>query len=217
MRPVELLELEPGDVVWPFESGPQYSVRGENWPTHIKVDPFPCARHDSARTRAAIDEVSAKFPIGCSVRVVTIAHEFDSRTNGFATKHESYDEAKKEPADRIEITIALSGKRTMVLPAMTRYLVAHEYGHAVDYWIDERISRGKDEFEKLYADARGVKRVSGTSGGRWAGATTEVIADDFRILVAGVEVDFWPHPVPHPRETNMAEFWARMIDEHAAR
>lgn len=215
---VDFIELKTDDVIWDFDLGPKYAVRGVDWPTDIKIDPFPCAQHDMALVRSAVQHVASCFPVGCNVRFVTMPHEFVSRTNGFTEQKYSYRAEGNLPLeDKVEQTVALSGKRTMILPQMTRYLVAHEYGHVVDNWIDLAMSGGKGEFEKLYAETRGVPRNKGYGGGRWAGNIGEVIADDFRILVAGVEADFWPHPVPHPHMTQMHAFWARMRDEHGAR
>lgn len=203
----ELIELPTSDLIWDFESTPAYSVRGKGWPTSIRVDPFPCARHDIRVVREEVARVVSVFPTGADLKVVTLAHEFLSRTNGF-TVNTSEDEHR-------ESLIALSGKRTIVHHAMTRYLVAHEYGHAVDNWIDWKLSKGKDEFETEYADERGVACKKDYGGGRWNDNIGEVIADDFRILVAKTDVDFWPHSVPHPHQTAMGAYWDFLQREYA--
>jgi len=103
---------------------------------------------------------------------------------------------------------------------MTRYLVAHEYGHCVDYWMN--FKRGsKDEvvtdFDREYAALRGVEANSDYGALKWHRNIGELIANDFRICVCNVEPEFWPHPgFAHPHDLpHVNEFWEKCVDEFA--
>jgi hypothetical protein len=45
-----------------------------------------------------------------------------------------------------------------------------------------------------YAQLRGCDPATPYGGGTWHKSPGELLANDFRILVAGVEPEFWPHP-----------------------
>ncbi len=117
--------------------------------------------------------------------------------------------------------IVMSGKRQPPHPAMTRYLVAHEYGHNVE-WMLERVRDSKTlhsgEVVAEYAKLRGLPddALHHGSGGRWHDSATEIFACDFRILVGQTETEHWPHPgIPHPVDVDadLAAWWAQSLDE----
>ena len=51
-------------------------------------------------------------------------------------------------------------------------------------------------------------------GGGWHATVSELFANDFRILVAKSEVEFWPHPgFLRPEElVKVVDFWKREVD-----
>jgi hypothetical protein len=141
--------------------------------------------------------------------------ECTSRTNGWAeVDHRYYDDDCAKPccADKTvkwDGIIVLAGKRIPPHPAMTRYLVAHEYGHHVEYELLHR--RGLDPGDSVvrdeYARMRGCPDVN-YGGGTWHKSPGELLANDFRIVVAGVEPEFWPHPgFTHPLEDALVQRW----------
>jgi hypothetical protein len=111
--------------------------------------------------------------------------------------------------------IFLCGKRVPPHPAVTRYLVAHEYGHNVEYMLN--IARGAqsawDEALSIeYAQVRGLpdSTLHHGDGGNWHDSIHEIIACDFRILVCETEVEFWPHAgIARPEHVPaLAAWWA---------
>jgi len=89
----------------------------------------------------------------------------------------------------------------------------------IQWWIETKRNI-KDAvttiFDTEYLAMRGEGLNNDYGGGKWHTNVGEVIANDFRICVVGVETEFWPHPVPHPLETPaVQEFWQRMVQEFA--
>lgn len=207
---------------WPFSAhSPRILFRpdGVGYDQTVAVDPFPCYPHDVALVRDIAALVEERFPIGFPPVYHVLPFEEVSRTNGHANWTTRYQTGSRDP---YACWIVLSGKRIPPHPAMTRYLVAHEYGHCVNWWIDRRQGRLKNysdisPFEKEYAALRNIEADLGYGGLKWHKAPIELIANDFRICVTGVEPDFWPHPgFAHPHEIPAVQaFWDRMVEQHA--
>lgn len=192
--------------------------------THMGVDPFPAYPHDEAVVRETLARVEAAFPLPepFSPWFFLLEHEFVSRMNGGEGADFDYGWEPPEDDPRDERhqrpwrgRVALSAKRVPPHPAMTRYLVAHEYGHVVADWL----VRGRGEAQhsttllEEYADLRGLPPSEfqlHAGGGTWHRSIQEIFACDFRVLRTGVEVEFWPHPgVARPEAaTAVHEFWA---------
>lgn len=211
----EIIKLAASELQWSFsrnDSHPVYRTPNADgsYPGTIAVDPFPCYSHDEDLVRAELDKVAASFPLEHGVRLFILEHETDSRTNGWAERKTTYDREAgvHRPAQG---HIILSGKRIPPHPAVTRYLVAHEYGHHAEYEIARRRGLAEhDDFDDEYAEMRGCSdRISSSyGGGTWHATTAELIANDFRILVAEAEVDFWPHPgFEHPHDLPQLKNW----------
>lgn len=213
------------DLEWPWrkEPGPRYRIPRpceDAFDSFTDVDPFPCYPHERAVVVETFDLVRAACPIDPEPIVYVLSHEPFERTNGWAeARHVSrYDDDQekwvREPAAG---SIVLAGKRIPPHPAVTRYLVAHEYGHHVEYAIAR--ARGIDEDTGVrdeYAQRRGHdERPAYYGGATWHLTAGELLANDFRILVARVESEFWPHPgVPHPATVDgLAEWWQTAVEE----
>lgn len=184
----------------------------------MTVDPTPCYPHDVELVRAEARRVACCFPIGFATNVTVSLWEEPNRTNGWASTVDEWGgDEKPRPWEGM---IFLAGKRIPPHPAMTRYLVAHEYGHIVNYWLShvlhasEHMSALYDE----YAELRGHHdRPTNYGPGQWHLGVGELIANDFRILVARSELEFWPHPgIERPEQLpKVREFWRQML-RHAA-
>lgn len=177
-------------------------------------DPFPAYPHDPAIVAATVEQVAQRCPPIWNVQVWVADREEIGRSNGFSSVHDS---GHYEGDDYVKDTptglVVLSGKRVPPHPAMTRYLVAHEYGHNVEYMLS--VARGakharNDAVITEYAALRGLPEVHHGSGGRWHDAASEVFACDFRLIVCGVEPEHWPHPgIPRPdSHAGIAAWWA---------
>lgn len=205
----------------------RWDTSGLTWrPTrhgHLStLDPFPAYPHDLAVVRDTADRVAAVCPPRWDVAVYVLDRESVERTNGHSELHAEghYNEADEWVKDPMVGLIVLSGKRIPPHPAMTRYLVAHEYGHNMQWMIAE--ARGAkhpndDVILVEYARMRGLPEpIHAGTGGRWHDAAAEVFACDFRVLVCGVETEFWPHPgVPRPGE-QVAAWWAEAVADMTA-
>lgn len=187
----------------------------------VEVDPFPAYPHEYDTVIATAEKVETVFPVGFAPTYYVMHFEESGRTNGQFHRHWISEPGTPSPMP-FDPYIVLGGKRTPIHPAQTRYLVAHEYGHVVQAWIEWRRyikDSAVTDFEREYAAMRGVPDSATTDygGGRWHKAIGEIIANDFRILVAGVEPEFWPHSgFARPEDVDgLASFWADMLDKHA--
>jgi hypothetical protein len=220
---LKFLELKAEtDLRWSFQGeAPTFYVPSASYGRHEKVDPFPAYANDMALVRAEAERVAALFPLPATVTFVTLDREFVERTNGFTIPDTDHDSTEKPKA--WSATIVLSGKRIPIHPAMTRYLVAHEYGHAVAEHLErthgvptDKPNRDYDE-ERLYQEYRALRGMDAdpkSYGGGWHATVSELFANDFRILVAKSEIEFWPHPgFLRPEElVKVVEFWKREVD-----
>jgi hypothetical protein len=178
-------------------------------------DPFPAYPHDLDHVRGAAADIAAgPCPPLWDVSVYVADREETSRSNAHADIHEGrYEDG--EWVKRTSGVIVLSGKRTPPHPAMTRALVAHEYGHNVAYMLNslrdgvKHLSATSD-LERDYARARGLPEsaVHFGEGGTWHDSACEILACDFRLLVLGVETEFWPHPgIERPEKIPALRQW----------
>lgn len=184
-------------------------------------DPFPAYAHDRIVVEQAAAHVVKRCPPVWDVELYIADREEVGHSNGFSNVHEGGryvdgEWVKGEPTG----LIVLSGKRVPPHPALTSYLVAHEYGHNVEWMLERRLHGSKGlhagNVVRDYARMRGLDEdVHHGSGGRWHDSATEILACDFRIVVCDVEVPYWPHPgIPHPRDLSLpgGDLWSWWAD-----
>lgn len=229
MKYKKFLKLDPKEVYWNFQhnSSPYFSIQSlfKSYPDSINIDPFPCSTHNMDLLKKHVTEVESKFKIHAPVRWIILPFETTCHTNATAYHYAIYNDKKPKLKERycFEGFVAMSGKRTIVHPAMTRYLAGHEYGHMVDYWITAQMNKGKEHanentFRRLYAEMRGLPFGGGYGGGRWIDNIGEIIADDFRIAVAGIDEDFYEHTCTHPlKSKKVIAFWKEMHKKYAVK
>ena len=97
------------------------------------------------------------------------------------------------------------------MSSMTRYLVSHEYGHAVFSYVARKMGYKEGEEDKLkhkYMELRKIDDFTDVyTGGEWHRAPGEIIANDFRILFTKQEMEFYPHDCPLPAWSESEGKW----------
>lgn len=196
--------LKHSDIRWAFDKrDPYLLLQTDRFPHSETVDPFPCYSHVEQLVRDEIAYVESKVTLKWWPRWFMLPYETLGRTNGWASKNECYGDNDTRPLCPY---IVLAGKRIPVAPAMTRYLVAHEFGHTIHHNIEHLAGLKDNEFDDNYADWRGIPRNNDYGGGLWHRNVGEVIANDIRVSVFQREVEFWPHECERPGP-RIAEFW----------
>lgn len=209
-----VLELTREDIRWSFNAEGPYVMFGRGtYQRSKRIDPFPAYAHDLTEVRKALSYVQQVFPVGFPPAVYVMHMEEITRMNGWTDYDEIYDDdAPKDAPKKWTPNIVLSGKRTPIHPAMTRYLIGHEYGHVVSQWLNYLFGNpiSNNPVLRDYAKMRGMESVD-YNGGKWHLHPMEVFANDFRILVTGLETEFWPHPtVDRPeRVPEVVTWWAK--------
>lgn len=222
--------LDPSDLRFGYDDKPprweQQPALKANYPRSESVDPWgPAYTHNEELTRALLRECVAAAPLG-SAPVTLYLSLWDglARMNGWSDYcHPHYgDEADyrdwwRGPGLRPwEGVISLSGKRIEIHPAVTRYVVAHEYGHLVDTALAQlRWPGDPNAFHKLHEDYRRLRRldtVSHYGNGTHHLDVGEVLANDFRTIAVERERDFWAHPVtPGWKLKRVVAWWERAL------
>jgi hypothetical protein len=214
---VDVIDLAPEKVVFPFGEAPYVKIGKSRYGHQIKVDPTPAYRHDRDLALQTLTRVAHLFPIEWPVNFWLLPAESVSRTNGTTHVDAEYDydgpkDAEGNYPGSVSGNIYLSAKPIPIHPAMTRYLVPHEYGHVVEEWLNKQRENGKlhdNALIKEYAELRGMTTPDAYGAGLWHCTPGEVFANDFRLLVCGMEWEFWPHPGVARPETVPAvvEWW----------
>lgn len=208
------------DMTWNWDSSnPTFQNKTPNsdWGRHIKFDPFPCYSHDEDLVRKTVELVELKFPISFDVYYFVYPYESLERTNGTASKNTiTWGDEEKGEKSVWEGTIDLYGKRIPIHPAMTFYLCGHEYGHVIDDWICNRRGLKDNGLDEEYAKMRNIDYNNKYGGQKWHTNIGEIIANDFRIVVTGLEKEFWPHECKHPDEDpNVKAWWEEAVAKYS--
>lgn len=202
------------DIHWPFNGEPYVLLQTGQGSRREVVDPFPCYGHELKLVRQLVRHVEGNFPIGFKPQYNVLHFEMTERVNGWSDR--SYDHSGKKDPPKWYPFITLSGKRIPIHPAMTRYVIPHEYGHTIQHWLERCMGLKNEELEPIYADMRGLKHSDAYGGKNWDGNTGEVLANDFRIVVCGLESEFWPHSVKHPDKLKtIKKWWNKHIKKYA--
>ena len=197
---------------WSFrDSAPK--VRHPAFGLSGEFDPFPGYPHELSIVKDTAAVVETFCPPIYDVEIYVADREERGRSNGYSDVRDGKRYVDGEwvagpPAG----LIMLSGKRIPPHPALTQYLVAHEYGHHVEWMLEH--ARGNKhlhggEVVAEYAKLRGLPDTHFGSGGRWHDSVTEIFACDFRIVVTKIETGYWPHPgIAHPHDRSLpADLW----------
>lgn len=209
------------DLRWRFRDSagagahlPEMPTVGFRWARGVEVDPFPCYPHDPYAVAAFARICELAFPIDEDQLPTWILPPFEGtvRMNGqTGFDYDYYSDVKPAPWMSY---IVLWGKRVPPHPAVTRYLVGHEYGHVIEEVLKR--GRGLDPSDETvlreYVERRGLDKHEdlNAAGGQWHRAPAEIFACDFRVLVAKIERDYWPHPgIQRPEALPRIRRWWR--------
>lgn len=219
------------DLIWPLgqqDSQPRYEIGCGTYQRSYKVDPYPCYSHDIELVKTVADECERSFPlIGTTTAFYVLSHEDVERVNGTTFCENIYKGAREAycqcGCDRkiefypLATYAALSGKRTPIHPAVTRYLVSHEYGHMVWNHVCRMLNYSELDVSKLYTlymQTRGVTDyINKYTGNKWHCNPGEIVANDFRVIFTSQELEFWPHDIPYPKETPIMNWWKEVYEQ----
>lgn len=224
--PARVVEVELSDLQWSYnEKPPSWRTQPmlDQYGRSEDVDPWwPCYTHHVAEVSNLLRECVEAAPLGdAPVSVYIAPWEGLARTNGWSTWDHPYRDDREWRGPGLkpwEGIITLSGKRIEIHPAITRYLVAHEYGHLVDAAIAQhRYPGDSNAFGKLHEDygrMRRVAKVDHYGAGTHHLDVGEVLANDFRTVVLGREREFWRHPVtPGWKLKTVQRWWDAALDD----
>lgn len=216
--PRGVIVVEDSELQWSFRvEGPKIRVGGGHG-RHVELCPTPCYRHDPELVRRQFEDVERRFPCERRPGVYVVGFDSPQRTNGETYETDAYPERDELGRTMEDSSIILYGKPIPLHPAMTRYLVAHEYGHAVERELAFRLIREKDtggwklieQLREKYAELRGLPKEPPPFYGprTWHQQVCEIFANDFRVLIAQQEPEFWPHhDISRPEKVEAVVQW----------
>lgn len=197
-----IFNLSDTDVNYPYDGDPLVKTRTKDV-YEIRLDPFPAYSHDADLVQYEARQNEQNFPLPFDVFYHNLSHEMLWRVNGCALFNN----------DPLEGWVALSGKRIPIHPAMTRSLIAHEYGHIVFRWLQHEYTNFLEDYRKVRSDLP-KKDLLGPRN--WHTTIEEIVVNDFRIIISDRESGFWPHEVTHPYEViGLRDFWKDLKRKYA--
>lgn len=214
------------EAVWPLHGDGRPTWREPASGHQIATfDPFPGYRHDWAMAERTLKAVAESWPPAWDITVHLADREELARTNGFAHVHQGgHYEGETWVEDPPRGIVVLGGKRVPPHPAVTAYLVAHEFGHHAEWMINQASGARNLASRRTcreYLKVRGLPDSADHhgDGGTWHDSVHEIMACDFRVLVAKVETSYWPHPgVPEPGQVEgLEDWWAEQAAAHQER
>lgn len=212
MRTIHLTEK---DLIWPFDGEPYFKTQlaKTEYQEKINIQAFPCYSFDLKLVNHVAEYVENCFSIGFPCDYYVLDYDVIEGVNGYASRVSEWNDGKEVA---FEPYIVLAGKKTPIHPAMQRYLIGHERGHVINYWLSLKMGMTDEEFDKHYADIREIDYSFEYGGKKWHTNTGEIMANDFRVLVCGLETDFWPHDAVHPFKCeSVIKFWGEMKEKYA--
>lgn len=203
--PVHERVIEVRSPSWSFHSPhPFLHVGQKESPIAVQVAAAPSYPHSRGVVTKLLEELERAFPLPRPLRVYLPHFDGVNGTNGV-----TYDASPEAHPGAIgQPVMVLFGKATPIHPAVTRYLMAHEYGHAVADLL-ARLAGSKGRLLAGYLELRELPRAAPAYGpGTWHLDPEEILANDFRLLVARQELEFWPHPdTQRPEELPALVAW----------
>lgn len=220
---MKLHQLTPEkDLQWPLgmqDTAPVYRFGAGSYPRSLKVDPYPAYSHSTDVVEPLLAQCENAFPLTNAVTGLwLLGHDVVDHINGITYEDSVYEREdgsewreeilcscgcnKKEKRYGQALSIALAAKRIPIMPSMTRYLVPHEYGHAVFDYIARKMGYFDSATDKLAASYMKLRGITDYTkmycGGQWHRAPCEIIANDFRILFTKQEMEYYPHSCALP-------------------
>lgn len=211
----DIIQLTVDDLVWPFtdDGRPYYNIGPKGHSRRTYVDPCPAYPHEVAVVRDVLRSLEDIWPLPFPLLCFVLPRECCTRTNGWKQVDWTKWEENGRPGE-FTVSIALSAKRIPPHPALTHYTVAHEYGHAVEEAI--LVARGlkpdtKDVLNEYKQLRNNLVDPPAYGAGCWHLSPGEVFANDFRVLIAKIETEYWPHAgILRPEEIfAVQEWWER--------
>lgn len=220
---IEIVSHQP--VGWPFRGGAEIECGRYR---RLAIDPCPAYGHSERIVCQELEAVERVVPARHRTVFYLLDFEETSRTNGCSWTDRDYD-APKGPDGEASVVCGtvLSAKRIPPHPAMTRYLVWHEYGHHIETWLQE-LRHDKlhgNETVSKYMAIRGYdyQPKGAYGGGTWHATPGEIFANDWRVGIGHVEPEYWPHPgIPQVGELSvsvqsaLSRWWRQALDDLTA-
>lgn len=221
-----VVRITEKDIVWESSSSydqnpltmPKFNIHRGDYKAAVYVDPFPGYSHSASLVHQELAYVASRFPLPVPITVYLPVFDGLNRVNGCCFNGMGYEDDEKK---WINTSIVFYGKRIPLHPGMTRYLMAHEYGHAVQKFLEIKAGildepSAKNPFIDAYCEVRQLEKENEKT--KWHNSPQEVFANDFRILICRRETEFWPHiGIPRPSQVQgLQEWWLAQLETAVA-